>query len=106
VTARSTVALLTVVIVEVELLEVSESDSEPVADAMFAKVPLAVGITTTVKVDEAPTCNVPILHVKVASPEQIPCVVLVEIIDTFEGKVSVRSTLVEMDGPRFVTLTV
>jgi hypothetical protein len=106
VTAKSTVARLTVVAVEAELLEALGSDSEPVTDAIFARVPLAVGITTTVIVDVAPTFNVPILQVKVASPEQVPWVVLMEIIDALDGTASVITTLVEVDGPRFVTLMV
>jgi len=104
VTARSTFVLLTVVFVVVALLDVSGSASKPITDALLAIVPLAVGITTMVTVDEAPTVRVPMLHVSVAVPEQVPWVVLVVVRIRLDNTLSVRITLVEVDGPLFVTV--
>ena len=72
--------------------------------ALLVKVPLAGAVTMTVRLLACPAANVP--RLQAITPELVtpPPVALTKV--TPVGKVSVTTTLLPLEGPRFVTLIV
>src|SRR6185503_16699954 len=101
-------AFRTVVFAVEELFAVTKSTSSAVTDAVFASVPVAVGVTTMVTVADAPGAIEPSAH------QTVPLIKVQEPwLDEKEtsvapllGGVSLASTLFAAAGPLLVTMTV
>jgi hypothetical protein len=95
----------TVVVVVQLLFPVFGSVTPLVTLAVLLSVPTAAadGVTTMVTVALAALANVPIAHVMVVVPLQLPCVDVADTNVTFAGNVSVTVTPVAELGPPFVT---
>ena len=91
------------VVIVAELLVVSKSVSLALALAVFARVPVVVGVTAIVTIAVDPLLIVPREQLTVVDPTQLPCVVEAEPNATPKGSVSVRFTFVAAAGPLLVT---
>jgi len=96
----------TVEVTELELSEVSGSLSEAETMAVFVKLPARVGRTTTDTVALAPEASVPIAHVTVVVPLQLPSEGVAETKIIEVGSVSATLTVVAADGPALLTVNV
>ena len=103
-TARSASGVTVVTTAGVTLFKMFVSPVGEATWAVFVKVPLAGAVTVTVKLLTWPDTSVP--RLQFTTPELFVPLPLAVTNATPTGSVSVTTTLLALDGPRFVTLMV
>jgi hypothetical protein len=86
------------------LFDILESGSLALTLAVFAIEPMLIGVTSIVTVAKAPVVRLPMVHMTVLVPLQLPWEGFALRKDTPNGSASVTRTPVAAEGPRLVTV--